>query len=322
MKTYILRRLLLMIPMLVAASLLVFLLINASPGNYLTAIKAQRDVPDEFIKKQEQELGLNKPWYVQYLGWTWRLAHGDLGYSWSYKIPVIELVAQRAPATIALSLTSLLFAWVVAIPIGVLAAVYKDSIFDRLSAFLCYAALSIPSFFLALLAVIFAARSGWFPAGGLTSIDHDYLSRFGQLVDYAQHLALPTFVLGLGGAAGLLRIMRTNMLDVIQSDYVMTARAKGLPEHLIMFRHVLRNAINPLVTTLGFAFSGLLSGAVLVENVMNYPGLGQLIFQAFMRKDRDVVLASVIIGCVMLIVGNLIADVLLAWVDPRIRYEK
>jgi peptide/nickel transport system permease protein len=322
MKTYILRRLLLMIPMLIGASLLVFLLIDASPGNYLTAIKAQRDVPAEYIKQQEQELGLNLPWYVQYFHWSGKIVRGDFGYSWSYKIPVLELIAQRAPATIALSLTSLAFAWIVAIPIGVLAAVYKDSVFDKISAFFAYAALSLPSFFLALLAVLFAARSGWFPTGGLTSIDHDYLSPLGQLLDYAQHLALPTVVLGLGGAAGLLRVMRTNMLDVIQSDYVMTARAKGVPENLIMFRHVLRNAINPLVTTLGFAFSGLLSGSVLVENVMNYPGLGQLIFQAFTRKDRDVVLAAVIIGAVMLIVGNLIADILLAWVDPRIRYEK
>lgn len=322
MKTYILRRLLLMIPMLFGVSLLVFVLIYISPGDYLSALRAQRDIPAEFIKKKEQEFGLDQPWYKQYASWLVRTARGDLGESWSYRIPVLELMAHRAPATLALSLTSLAFAWALAIPIGVLAAVYKDSIFDKLSAFAAYASLSIPEFFLALLAVLFASQYGWFPTGGLSAIDHDYLSRTGQLWDYIHHLILPTIVLGIGGAAGLMRVMRTNMLDNIQSEYVMTARAKGLSERAIMFRHVLRNAINPLVTSLGFAFSGLLSGALLVENVMNYPGLGQLIFQAFMRKDRDVVLAAVLISSCMLIIGNLIADILLAWVDPRIRYDK
>lgn len=322
MKTYILRRLLLMIPMLFGVSLLVFVLIYISPGNYLTALKAQRDISAEFLKKKEQEFGLDRPWYSQYGHWISRTVRGDFGESWSYKIPVVQLIAQRAPATLALSLSSLLFAWIIAIPVGVLAAVYKDSLSDRLGAFFAYAALSIPEFFLALLAVLFALQYGWFPTGGLTSIDHDYLSPVGQVLDYAHHLILPTIVLGIGGAAGLMRVMRTNMLDVIQAEYVMTARAKGVPEGWIMFRHVLRNAINPLVTSLGFAFSGLLSGALLVENVMNYPGLGQLIFQAFMRKDRDVVMAAVIMGSTMLIIGNLIADILLAWVDPRIRYDK
>lgn len=322
MKTYILRRLLLMIPMLLGVSLLVFVLVYISPGNYLDALKAQRDIPAEFIAKKERELGLDRPWYVQYVSWLGRTVRGDFGESWSYRIPVVELLADRAPATLALSLTSLVFAWAIAVPLGVFAAVYRNSIFDKLSALSAYAALSIPEFFLALLAVIFASQWGGFPTGGLSSIDHDYLSPVGQLWDYVHHLILPTIVLGIGGAAGLMRVMRTNMLDVIQSEYVMTARAKGVPENVIMFRHVLRNAINPLVTSLGFAFSGLLSGAVLVENVMNYPGLGQLIFQAFMRKDRDVVMAAVIIGSSMLIIGNLIADILLAWVDPRIRYDK
>lgn len=322
MRTYILRRLMLMIPMLFGVSLLVFILVFISPGDYLTALRAQRDIPAEFIKQKEREFGLDQPWYKQYANWLGRTVQLNFGESWSYRIPVVQLLAQRAPATLALSLTSLVFAWLVAIPIGVFAAVYKDSIFDKISALLAYASLSIPEFFLALLAVIFASQSGWFPTGGLSSIDHDYLSRPGQLLDYVQHLILPTFVLGIGGAAALTRVMRTNMLDVIQAEYVMTARAKGVPENVIMFRHVLRNAINPLVTSLGFAFSGLLSGALLVENVMNYPGLGQLIFQAFMRKDRDVVMAAVIISSTMLIIGNLLADILLAWVDPRIRYDK
>jgi peptide/nickel transport system permease protein len=260
---------------------------------------------------------------VQYLRWLRNVfLYGDLGYSWTYKVPVTELLAQRIPASLILACTSLLLAWSIAVPLGVLAAIHKDSLFDRSSALLAYAALSIPEFFLALLAVFFAARSGWFPTGGLTALDHEFLSLPGRLLDYAHHLVLPSMVLGVGMIAGTMRIMRANFLDYLRAEFVTTARAKGLSENRVMFRHVLRNAINPLITTFGFAFSGLLSGALLVENIMNYPGLGQLIFEAFLRRDQFVVMAAVLIGCIMLMLGNLLADLLLAWSDPRIRLEE
>ena len=236
-------------------------------------------------------------------------------------MPVTELLAQRIPATVVLSITSLLFAWGIAIPLGVLAAIHKDSFFDRVSALLAYAALSIPEFFLALLAVFFAAQTGWFPVGGLTSIEHEFMSPGARLLDYAHHLILPTFVLGASMIAGMMRIMRANFLDYMRAEFVDTARAKGLSEGRVMFKHVLRNAINPLITAFGFAFSSLLSGALLVENIMNYPGLGQLIFEAFLRQDQFVVMAAVMMGCLMLMLGNLLADLLLAWSDPRIRLE-
>ncbi|MGE9295918.1 MAG: ABC transporter permease, partial [Puniceicoccales bacterium] len=256
-----------------------------------------------------------------YFYWLGNIAQGNLGYSWSYKLPVSELIGQRLFATFLLSLTSILFAWIIAIPLGVLAAIYKDSIWDRISSILAYAALSIPEFFLALLAVYFAARTGWFPLGGATSIEYDYLSFLGKINDRLYHLFLPTIVLGIGSIASIMRIMRANFLDQIRADYVNTARAKGLPEGWIMFKHVLRNAINPLISAFGFAFSSLLSGALLVENVMNYPGLGRLIFQSILKEDQFVVLASVMLSCTMLVIGNLVADILLAWSDPRIRLE-
>jgi peptide/nickel transport system permease protein len=230
-------------------------------------------------------------------------------------------LAQRIPASLVLAVTSLLFAWGIAIPLGVLAAIYKDSIFDRLSALLAYAALSIPEFFLALLAVFFAAKTGWFPTGGLTSITHEFMSPVNQVLDYAAHLILPTIVLGASGVAGMMRIKRANFLDYMRAEFVTTARAKGMSEGRVMFKHVLRNAINPLITAFGFAFSALLSGALLVENVMNYPGLGQLVFDAFLKQDQFVVMAAVMMGSAMLILGNLFADLLLAWSDPRIRLE-
>jgi peptide/nickel transport system permease protein len=235
---------------------------------------------------------------------------------------VADLLKQRIPATLVLSALSILFALCIAIPLGVLAAIFKDSLFDRLSSIFAYAALSIPEFFLALLAVMFAANTGLFPVGGLTSMDHEFMPFWSRMADYAHHLVLPTLVLGMGSVASYMRIMRANFLDYIRADFVTTARAKGVGEGRVMFVHVLRNAINPLVSASGFILASLLSGSILVENVMNYPGLGQLIFEALMRQDEFVVVAAVLMGCIMLMLGNLIADLLLAWFDPRIRLDK
>jgi peptide/nickel transport system permease protein len=319
---YILKRLANLVWLLLGVTLLVFLLLQAAPGDFLTPIQAQRDIPPEFIEKLRQDFGLDQPWYVQYVRWLGNVLQLNFGDSWTYKVPVFELVMQRSAATIILSLTSLVFAWGIAIPLGVLAAVYKDSWFDRLSSTLAYGFLSIPEFFLALLAVWLAAQTGWFPTGGRTSIDHEFLTPLQQCFDYAWHLALPTIVLGLGGVAGMMRVMRANVLDVIRAEYVTTARAKGLSEFLILSRHVLRNAINPLLSTIGYVISGLLGGSLLVENILNYPGLGRLIFEAFQREDQFVVLGSVVLGSTLLVIGNLISDLVLAWSDPRIRYEK
>ncbi len=321
MLAFILRRLLTLIPLLLGVTLLVFLLMSLAPGDFLTPVKMQRDVPTELIAELEREFGLDRPWYVQYGYWLGNVLQLNFGYSWSFKVPVTDLIGSRLFATFLLSLTSLLFAWCIAIPLGVLAAIYKDSIFDRLSSFLAYAALSIPEFFLALLAVWFAAVTGIFPIGGATSIEHEFLSFGGRVLDRLHHLVLPTIVLGIGGIAGLMRIMRANFLDAIRADYVQTARAKGVPEGWVMFKHVLRNAINPLVSAFGFSFSSLLSGALIVEIVMNYPGLGNLIYHSLLREDQFVVLAAIMLSCTMLVLGNLLADICLAWSDPRIRLE-
>jgi len=338
MLSFIIRRCLTAVPLLLAIALLVFLLMYLAPGDFLTAARADRDTPRELVAQLEREFGLDEPWYVQYalwlgnlwpIGWNENAAHWwnrfeidmDLGFSWSYKVPVVDLLATRIPATLLLSFTSIVFAWSIAIPLGVLAAIHKDSLFDRISALLAYAALSIPEFFLAVLAVFFAARSGWFPTGGLTSIEYEFLSPVGKFLDIAYHLILPTVVLGASMIAGMMRIMRANFLDYLRAEFVNTARAKGLPEGVVMFKHVLRNAINPLITAFGFAFSSLLSGALLVENIMNYPGLGQLVYDALLKQDQFVVMASVMMGALMLMLGNLLADLLLAWSDPRIRLE-
>ncbi|WP_309380527.1 ABC transporter permease [Cerasicoccus frondis] len=321
MLSFIIRRLFTLIPLLLGITLLVFILMQIAPGDFLTDKAMARDVPQDYIDGLREQYGIGESWISQYFRWLGQVFQGNLGYSFAYKLPVQDLIGQRMFATFLLSLTSILFAWSIAIPLGVLAAIYKDSIWDRISSILAYAALSIPEFFLALLAVYFAARTGWFPLGGATSIEYDYLPFWGQVGDRIYHLILPTLALGIGSIASIMRIMRANFLDQIRAEYVNTARAKGLSEGIVMFKHVLRNAINPLVSAFGFAFSSLLSGALLVENVMNYPGLGRLIFQSILKEDQYVVLASVMLSCTMLVIGNLIADILLAWSDPRIRLE-
>jgi ABC-type dipeptide/oligopeptide/nickel transport system permease subunit len=345
MSAFILRRLLSLIPLLIGVSLLVNLLMYLSPGDFLTQARAARDIDPAIIEQQERQLGLVDAageatrWYVRYGHWVANVSPvkygpwvGDderglhfgwpyFGESWTYKVEVFTLLKQRVPATFMLSLSSLLFAWCLAIPLGVLAAIYKDSIFDRISSLLAYAALSVPEFFLAILAVYFAAVTGIFPEGGRSSVESEFYPFGLRILDFGYHLILPSIVLGIGGVAGMMRVMRANFIDYMQAEFATTARAKGLRERVIMFKHVLRNAINPLITSFGYSFASLLSGALLVENVMNYPGLGQLIYEALIREDQYVVMAGVLVGVVMLVLGNLVADLLLGWSDPRIRQE-
>lgn len=319
---FVIRRLLTLIPLLLGISFLVFLLMYLAPGDFLDQMRASPDADPETIEMLSERFGLDRPWYEQYWHWLRNAATLDFGESLAYKIPVFDLIGQRLAATVLLSFTSIAFAWCIAVPLGVLAAIYKDSIFDRLSGFLAYFALSIPEFFLAILAVYFAAVTGLFPTGGLTSIDAEFMNSGARILDMAYHLVLPTIVLGLGSVAGMMRILRANFIDYMRAEFTTAARAKGLRERTVMFRHVLRNAINPLITSLGFAFSSLLSGAVLVENIMNYPGLGRLLFESIQAQDPFVVLAGVVIGCTMLLLGNMLADLLLAWSDPRIKLEE
>lgn len=329
--------------MLFGVSVLVFLLMYLTPGDFLSAARNSKDISPEIVRQQEVKLGLDKPWYVQYGMWLNCVSpvktklllpeaekgeHGlvyfgspDFGYSWSYKISVAQLLSQRLFATFVLAAATLLLTYLIGIPLGVMAAVRRGGIFDRVSAALSYAALSMPSFFLALLAVLFAATSGIFPTGGQTSVMYEFLSPAGKLADYLRHLVLPSAVLSIGGIASLMRVMRANFLEYKDCGFAATARAKGLGENAVMFKHVLRNALNPIITSFGFSLSGLLSGALLVENVMNYPGLGQLIYNAILRQDQYVVMAGVVISCVMLVFGQLLADLLLAASDPRIRLE-
>jgi peptide/nickel transport system permease protein len=323
MVRYILRRLTHGLLILIGVSFLTFFLINQSPGSYLDKMRLDPQVPAEFIKEEFARLGLDKPWIVTYGLWLKGIVlHLDFGKSFAYKQPVFDVLKTRALNTFLLGLTSLAFAWGLAIPLGILAGYKQYSWFDKISSAIVFIGLSIPEVFMALLAIYFAAVTGWFPTGGLIDVVHwDTFSRWAKILDVAHHLVLPTLVLGIATAAIYMRQMRGNLLDVLRADFVRTARAKGLSERLVLFRHAVRNAINPLITLFGFSISELLSGAVLVEQVTSYPGLGLMTIEAFMNKDIYLVMAAVLTATVMLILGNLMADILLAWTDPRIRLE-
>ena len=321
MKTYILKRFMHMIPLLLGITFFSFMIISLAPGDYLTAMSQNPQITQETIDGLRAKFGLDQPWYIQYIKWLWNALHLDFGYSFANQVPVFSLIGERLVNTMLLALSAALFAWGLSIPLGVFSAVRQNTWVDRSSSFAAFIGLSIPEVFFALLMVLFAAKTGWFPVGGMKSIDFEYLSYPSQILDLMYHLILPTIVLGSVSMAGRMRQMRANLLDTLLQDYVQTARAKGLSEGVVIFKHALRNAINPLITLFGFTLANLLSGAFLVEVVMSWPGLGRLTLDALFTRDLYLVMGSLLMASVMLIIGNLVADILLALSDPRIRYE-
>lgn len=316
---FITKRLLQTIPLLIMVSLISFFIIRLSPIDPLAELRLNPSISQETLDKEIKRLNLDKPIGIQYLSWAKSFVKGDLGYTSAGEKVSVKL-KERIPNTLLLTLVVIFMTWSVGIPLGILSAVYKGSAFDRILTVLSSIGMAIPSFFFAILMLIFAVKTGWFPVGGLTSYDFNDMNFLGKVTDIAKHLVLPTIVLFTISLSGLQRQMRANMLEVLDSDYVKFARAKGLSENKVIFKHALRNAINPMITLLGFEFAGLLSGAALTEYVFQYPGLGRLILEAVMKSDINLVMASLMMGTIMLIVGNLIADILLMITDPRLRW--
>lgn len=323
MLRFIVRRLLHGLFILIGVSFITYFLINQSPGNYFDKLALDPQIPQEWVAQERERLGLDRPWLVGYVLWVKGIVTGlDFGKSFEYKAPVFDVLLGRVLNTLLLSFCSIAFAWIVSIPLGIIAAARQYSWLDKGAALVAFVGISIPNVFFALLAVYFAAQTGWFPAGGLTDVRNwSEMNQFERFVDMAHHLVLPTIVLGTAMMATLMRQMRGQLLDVLRSDYVRTAKAKGLGGYVVLFKHAVRNAINPLITMFGFSLSDLLSGSVLVEQVFSYPGLGRLTFRALIDQDIYLVMASVLTGAAMLILGNLIADIMLAWSDPRIQLE-
>ncbi|MGG6266912.1 ABC transporter permease [Leptolyngbya sp. AN03gr2] len=320
---YVVKRLLQALFTLFLAAALSFFIIQLAPGDYLDTLRENPRISPERIDQLRQQYGLDKSWIEQFFLWLWNIVtRGDFGTSFVYNRSVVSLLWERVPPTLLLATTSLIVTWGVAIPLGVLAAIKQQKWVDRVLQVLSYTGQGFPSFITALLLLIFAQNtSPLFPVGDLTSIDFADLTPWGKVLDVAWHLILPTLALAIAGFAGLQRIMRGQLLDVLRQDYVQTARAKGLPENRVIYVHALRNAINPLITLLGFEFASLLGGAFITENFFNLPGLGRLILQAVTAQDLYLIMASLMMGAVMLILGNLLADLLLKAVDPRISLE-
>lgn len=317
---YIIKRILQTIPLLIIVSFISFFIIRLSPVDPLAELKLNPSISPETVQKERVRLGLDKPVIVQYGKWAISFVKGDWGVT-SNGEKVSQKLKERIPNTLLLTSIVIVLTWLVGVPLGILAAVNWKTPFDRLLTVLTSIGMAIPSFFFAVLLLMFAVKTGWFPIGGLTSPNFAEMNFLGKFLDISSHLVLPVLVLFTISLAGLQRQMRANMLDVLDSDYVKFARAKGLSEFTVVYKHALRNAINPMITLLGFEFAGLLSGAALTEYVFNYPGLGTLILEAVMKSDINLVMASLMMGAIMLIVGNLIADILLIVTDPRIRVK-
>lgn len=315
---FILKRILQTIPLLFIVSIISFFIIRLSPVDPLAELRLNPSISQETLAKERARLGLDKPIIVQYGLWASSFVRGDLGITSSGEKVSVKL-AERIPNTLLLTSIVIFMTWIVGIPLGVLGAVFNKSKYDRILTIFSSIGMAIPSFFFAILLLIFAVKTGWFPVGGLTSYDYNEMNFFGKVLDISKHLVLPVTVLFTISLAGLQRQMRANMLEVLDSDYIKFARAKGLSEFKVIFKHALRNAMNPMITLLGFEFAGLLSGAALTEYVFQYPGLGRLILEAVMKSDINLVMASLMIGSIMLVLGNLLADILLIITDPRVR---
>jgi peptide/nickel transport system permease protein len=322
MKTYVLRRFLQMIPLLFGISALTFILLQLAPGDFLNQMAENPAISPATIEAMRRNFGLDRPWYIQY-GLYLRniLLHFDFGESFSRHQPVFRVIREGLTNTLMLAGAAAIVTWGLALPLGIWAAVRQYSWVDKTLSLLAFVWLSVPEILSGLLLLMLAARTGWFPVGGMRSIDYDELSAMGKLGDLLWHLTLPALVVGLVPLASRMRQMRGNLLDVLRLDYVTTARAKGLDEQVVVYKHALRNALNPMITLFGYTLGALVSGSFVAEIIFSWPGLGRLTLDAILPQDQYLVMGSVLMASVVLILGNLIADLLLAVADPRISYD-
>jgi peptide/nickel transport system permease protein len=294
--------------------------IQLAPGDFLTQMSLNPQISAESIASMRERFGLDQPWYVQYVIWLKNIfLHLDFGQSFSRHQPVFSVLGTALLNTFVLALSAAAVTWILAVPLGILAAVRQHTWIDKVSSLVAFVGLSVPEVFLALLLILFAAKTGWFPIGNMVSIDHGQLPWWGRILDFLHHLALPALVLATVPLAGRMRQMRGNLLEVLRADYVTTARAKGLPERTVIVKHAVRNAINPLITLFGYTLGALLSGSFLVEVVMSWPGLGRITIEALIARDLYLIMGSVMMASTVLVLGNLVADILLALSDPRIK---
>jgi len=324
MFSYLTKRLLLMIPLIFGITLITFTVIHLAPGN---PVEVQTEMSLKVTAQAKENLkklyGLDKPLHVQYLNWITRFVKLDFGKSFVDGRKVLDKIAERIPITLTINILSMLIIFLIAIPIGILSATKQYSLFDKLSTVFVFVGFSTPAFWLALLLMIlFGVNMGILPISGIQSIDVSEMGPFDRLLDWIRHLILPVGISAFGGIAGLSRYSRSSMLEVIRQDYIKTARAKGLKESKVIFRHAFRNALMPIVTILGLSVPGLIGGGVIFETIFAIPGMGQLFYASTMARDYPTIMGILVIGAILTLFGNLIADISYALVDPRVRAKK
>ena len=305
--------------LLAGVSVFAFALLSAAPGNFFDELRLNPQVSPETVAALKIQYGMDRPLPVRYLRWVASVARGQFGYSLSYHCTVGSLLWLRARNTLLLTGFATLLAWMVALPWGVLEALHRGGWVDRMGGAVTAVLLAIPDVLLGLLLLLFAARTGWFPTGGMASVDAASAAFLGRLQDAALHLFLPVVALALGTIPNLVRHVRSAMVGVLDSPFVEAARGHGIPKWRLIYRHALPAAMNSLISQLGFSIGALLSMSLLMEVVLSWPGLGPLVLEAILARDVYVVIAAVMLSSVFLVIGNLVADLLLYWSDPRIR---
>jgi peptide/nickel transport system permease protein len=327
MLEYIGRRLLLLIPTVIVISMISFILIQLPPGDFLTSYVMQLEsqgqvIEPSVINNLRAAYGLDQPMPIQYLKWVAGMLHGQFGQSLAWNVPVKDLIWERLGLTFALSMSSLIFIWLVAFPVGIYSAIKQYSVGDYLFTFISFLGLGVPPFLLALVVMWLAFSKLGISVGGLFSPAFETAPwSWAKFVDLLQHLWIPMVVLGMGGTAGLIRIMRANLLDELHKPYVTTSRSKGMPENALIIKHPVRVALNPFISTVGWTLPGLVSGSTIVSVVLNLPTTGPLLLRALQSQDMYLAGTIVMMLSILTVVGTLISDILLAWLDPRIRLQ-
>jgi peptide/nickel transport system permease protein len=327
MGAFIVRRVLMLVPFLFLISALAFVVIQLPPGSFVDTyrrnLEAQGGVVNEAqLQALEARYGLDKPLLVQYGIWISNiLFRGDFGNSFTYQRPVVDILKERLPRTIIISLVSIVFTWIIAIPLGIIAALKKNSVWDYVLTFLSFIGLSLPAFLLAILLMyIVFANTGWLVTGLYSPEFQDAPWSVAKFVDLLKNVWLPLVVLAVTGAAGTIRVLRATLLDELQKPYVITARAKGLPEWRVILKYPVRLAINPMISTIGWLLPAVVGGELVVSKVLNLPTVGPVILAATLSQDMFLAGAFVLLLSMLTLIGTLISDILLAWLDPRIRY--
>jgi peptide/nickel transport system permease protein len=327
--SYLLRRLIGAVPLLLGILTLIFFIIHLAPGDP-TARYFSPNVSPEVVEQMRRNLGLDQPLHIQYFKWLVSFLKGDFGFSFGQMRPIGEILPEVLWNTLQLMVVSVVLIFIIGMLIGIIQAVRQYSILDNVLTFLALFFYSMPSFWFALMLILMFSlkASQWgfpdwlrLPASGMTEVGYEFLPFGARMLDRLQHMILPAVALGIGNAAGVARYMRGSMLEVINQDYIRTARAKGLSERVVVFKHALRNAMIPIITLLGLYLPILLSGSVLVETIFAWPGMGRVIVEAIFQRDYPLVMATSFIAAALVVAGNLLADVLYAVVDPRIRND-